>query len=92
MNQSTPSYTRGHWVASGLSQRVMHKLRTCKDCTGAYRYSHTHTHSRYCPGCLPTHPRRCTICKAPFHPRQDTDRHCPTCVVHPTLFGQENQP
>lgn len=68
------------------SQRVMHKLRTCRDCADAYRYSDTHTNPRYCPGCLPEHPRHCRTCKQAFHPRIDTDRHCPVCVIHPALF------
>lgn len=71
------------------SQRVMHLLRTCKDCFGAYQYSETHTNPRYCPGCVPHHPRKCTTCKASFHPMTDTDRLCPIHVVHEPLFGSK---
>lgn len=86
MNQPLSSRAPGCRVASELSQRVMRRLRTCKDCTGAYRYSTTHTHSRYCPTCLPKHPRLCASCKTPFHPITDTDRLCPLHLVHEPLF------
>lgn len=69
-----------------LSDRMLRTLRTCRDCVGAYRYSPTHAHSRYCPGCLPAHPRRCATCKQLFSPQLDTDRLCPVHLVHESLF------
>lgn len=68
------------------SQRLMTKVRTCKDCAGAYSYTDTHQNPRHCPGCLPNHSRHCRICRAPFHPALDTDRLCPVHVTHPALF------
>lgn len=73
-------------LAAQLTDRVMRKLRTCRDCNHGYRYTPTHTHSRYCPQCLPNHPRQCLTCKTPFHPAIDTDRYCPVHVVHSVLF------
>jgi hypothetical protein len=70
------------------SLRTAHRNRTCRDCAVTYRYAATprHANPRYCPACLPAHPRRCRTCTTRFHPQVDTDRHCPVCVVHPALF------
>jgi hypothetical protein len=73
----------------GMSERVLHKSRTCRDCGGAYRYINTHHNPRYCTACLPQHPRRCTTCKQPFHSQADTDRLCPLHTVHPALFAKD---
>ncbi|MDQ3885662.1 MAG: hypothetical protein M3308_01265, partial [Actinomycetota bacterium] len=79
MNRSTRIRQRPgrRCSAADLSERVMNKWRTCRDCFGSYRYSPTHIHSRYCPECLPNHPRRCTTCQVLFHPEQDSDQLCP---------------
>jgi hypothetical protein len=73
----------------GMSERVLHKSRTCRDCGGGYRYTPTHHNPRYCTACLPQHPRRCTTCKQPFHPQVDTDRLCPLHTVYPALFTKD---
>ena len=73
----------------GISERVWHKSRTCRDCGGDYRYTTIHHNQRYCATCLPQHPRRCTTCTQPFHPQADTDRLCPLHTVHPALFAKD---
>jgi hypothetical protein len=73
----------------GISERVLHKSRTCRDCGGGYRYTNTHHNLRYCAACLPQHPRRCTTCTQPFHPKLDADRLCPVHTVHPALFAKD---
>lgn len=79
-----------HW--SRHVERVMSEPRVCRDCGGTFYYSTTHDNWRYCPVCLPQHPRKCATCKQEFYPQIDTDRLCPVHTVHPVLFGKDALP
>jgi hypothetical protein len=75
-----------HGIPTPRTPRVMNIPRTCRDCSGTYYYTDTHTNPRYCPQCLPGHTRICQVCQRSFPVENDTDQRCPIHVTHPALF------